>query len=156
MRLRILAAGQRMPAWIQQGYKEYAQRMPRECVMELQEIPLGRRAKSLPVERARDAEGERMLAAMRGGEQIVTLEVSGRQLTTENLSTLMGEWMQGGRDLCFLIGGPDGLAPSCLDKSQLRWSLSELTLPHGLVRVLLAEQLYRAWTLLKGHPYHRA
>jgi len=156
MRLRILAAGQRMPEWIQQGYKDYAQRMPRECQMELQEIPLGRRAKSVPVDRARDAEGDRMLAALRGGERIVTLEVTGTQFTTEGLSSLLAHWMQEGCDVCFLIGGPDGLAPGCLGRSQLRWSLSKLTLPHGLVRVMLAEQLYRAWTLLKGHPYHRA
>lgn len=155
MRLRILAAGQRLPGWIGEGYAEYAKRMPRECRMELTEIPLGVRGRSAPVDKARESEGEKMLGALRGPERVVALDVQGRQYDTEALAGMMGGWMQEGRDVCFLIGGPDGLAPPCLQRADLSWSLSRLTLPHGLVRVVLAEQLYRAWTLLQGHPYHR-
>ena len=156
MRLRLLSPGQKMPAWIQQGFAEYAQRMPRECKLELLEIPLGKRARGIPVERAIEAEGERMLAAIKPGDRVVALEVNGKSFTTEALAGHLESWMGDGRDVCLLVGGPDGLAPACIERADMSWSLSPLTLPHGLVRVLLAEQLYRAWTVMKGHPYHRA
>ncbi len=145
-----------MPGWIQQGFAEYAQRMPRECRLELLEIPLGRRARGIPVEKAVETEGERILAAIKPGDRVVALEVTGQEFTTEALAGYLESWMGEGRDVCLLVGGPDGLAPACVKRADMSWSLSRLTLPHGLVRVMLAEQLYRAWSVMKGHPYHRA
>lgn len=156
MRIRLLSPGQKMPGWIQQGFAEYAQRLPHECRLELVEIPLGRRARGIPVERAMETEGERILAAIKPGDRVVALEVTGQEFATEALAGYLESWMSEGRDVCLLIGGPDGLAPACVERADMRWSLSRLTLPHGLVRVMLAEQLYRAWSVMKGHPYHRA
>jgi 23S rRNA (pseudouridine1915-N3)-methyltransferase len=97
-----------------------------------------------------------MLKALPGGARVIALDVDGKRWSTEQLGVSLGDWMREGRDLALLVGGPEGLAASCLQRADERWSLSPLTFPHPLVRVILAEQLYRAWTLLKGHPYHRA
>lgn len=156
MQIRLIAAGSRMPGWVSEGFREYARRMPRECALALTEIPLGRRGKSQPVERAIDEEGRRMLSAVGERQRVIALDVAGRGWSTEQLAGQLRGWLQDGRDLSLLIGGPDGLAADCLARAELRWSLSPLTLPHPLVRVLLAEQLYRAWTLVSGHPYHRS
>jgi 23S rRNA (pseudouridine1915-N3)-methyltransferase len=155
MRIRLLAAGTRMPAWIDAGYQAYATRLPHECRLELKEIPLGRRSRGADLKKAIASEGDRMLSALTPSERIVALEVSGRALDTPQLSRHLDEWMQDGRDIAMLVGGPDGLAPVCLQRAEFRWSLSPLTLPHGLVRIVVAEQLYRAFSLLRGHPYHR-
>ncbi|MGD8842890.1 MAG: 23S rRNA (pseudouridine(1915)-N(3))-methyltransferase RlmH [Gammaproteobacteria bacterium] len=156
MQIRLIAAGSRMPGWVSEGFREYARRMPRECTIALTEIPLGRRGKSQPVERAIDEEGRRMLSAVGERQRVIALDVAGRGWSTEQLAGQLRGWLQDGRDLSLLIGGPDGLAADCLARAELRWSLSPLTLPHPMVRVLLAEQLYRAWTLVSGHPYHRS
>ncbi|MBX3708022.1 MAG: 23S rRNA (pseudouridine(1915)-N(3))-methyltransferase RlmH [Pseudomonadales bacterium] len=155
MKLRIVAAGQRLPAWVDAGYQEYARRMPREFALRLSEIPIAPR-KALPVDRARREEGERMLQQIDAAERVVALAVDGIVVTTEELAQRLGRWERDGRDVVFLIGGPDGLDEACLERADERVSLSALTFPHGLVRVMLAEQLYRAWTLRAGHPYHRA
>ena len=154
MRLRLVAAGTRMPGWIDEGLRDYAGRMPRECRLELKEIPLGRRAKNADPARAVAEEGRRMLSAAKGCGR-VCLDVRGQSVGTPALARRLEAWMQGGRDIALLIGGPDGLDPACLAGADWRWSLSPLTLPHALVRVLVAEQLYRAWSILAGHPYHR-
>lgn len=156
MRIRLLAVGQKMPAWVETGYAEYANRMPPECRLELIELPLAARSKSMAIERAIRQEGERMLAALSGNECLVALDVRGKSWSTEQLSVELSGWLQGGRDVAIVIGGPDGLAPAVLDRAERRWSLSALTLPHPLVRVVVAEQLYRAMSILKNHPYHRA
>jgi 23S rRNA (pseudouridine1915-N3)-methyltransferase len=156
MQINLIAVGTRMPAWVSDGYHEYARRMPRECVLTLTEIPLGQRSKAQPVERAVNDEGKRMLAAVGDRQRVIALDVNGRGWSTEQLADALREWLQDGRDVSLLIGGPDGLAADCLARAEHRWSLSPLTLPHPLVRVLLAEQLYRAWTLTSGHPYHRS
>lgn len=145
-----------MPAWVGEGYKEYARRLPRECGLVLKEVPLAHRSKSQPVERAVNEEGKRMLAVLSDRQQVIALDVKGRNWSTEQLAQQMDNWMQDGRDISLLVGGPDGLAAECLQRAGQTWSLSPLTLPHPLVRVLLAEQLYRAWSLNSGHPYHRA
>lgn len=145
-----------MPAWVTEGYREYARRLPRECTLSLTEIPLGQRPRSGPVQRAVGEEGKRMLAAMGAGQRIIALDVGGRGWSTEQLAEQLQLWLRDGRHVGLLVGGPDGLAPDCLQRAEQRWSLSPLTLPHPLVRVVLAEQLYRAWSLLSGHPYHRA
>jgi len=145
-----------MPEWVNEGYREYARRLPRECRLKLTEIPLGQRARSKTVERAVAEEGKRMLAEISPGEHVIALDVKGRNWSTEQLAVQFQQWMLAGRGISLLVGGPDGLSAPCLERAQQRWSLSPLTLPHALVRVLLAEQLYRAWTLTVGHPYHRA
>ena len=156
MQINLIAVGTRMPAWVNDGYQEYARRMPQECGLRLTEIPLGQRSKSQPVDRAVNEEGKRMLAAISDRQRVIALDVNGRGWSTEQLAEALREWLQDGRDVALLVGGPDGLASSCLARAEQRWSLSPLTLPHPLVRILLAEQLYRAWTLTCGHPYHRS
>lgn len=155
MKIRLLAVGQKMPAWVTDGWNEYAGRMPPECRLELIELPLAQRAKSRPLERAVQEEGERMLAAL-GSEQLIALDVRGKAWSTEQLSGELSGWLAGGRDIALAVGGPDGLSGEILDRAERRWSLSPLTLPHPLVRVIVAEQLYRAMSILKNHPYHRA
>lgn len=145
-----------MPSWVNEGYQEYARRLPRECRLKLTEIPLGQRARSTPVERAVNEEGKRMLAATAPSQRVIAMDVQGRCWSTDQLSDALASWLQDGRDVSLLVGGPDGLSSACLERAELRWSLSALTLPHPLVRVLLAEQLYRAWTVISNHPYHRS
>ncbi|MCH8959546.1 MAG: 23S rRNA (pseudouridine(1915)-N(3))-methyltransferase RlmH [Proteobacteria bacterium] len=156
MRLTLIAAGTRMPAWVEQGYQEYARRLGGDCRLELVEIPLGLRTRRSSSDRAKKAEGERMLRQVPAGDRVVALEVTGKSLDTEGLAKCLEEWRQDGRNVALLIGGPDGLSAACLQKAEFKLSLSALTLPHGMVRVLLAEQIYRAWSLLHNHPYHRA
>jgi 23S rRNA (pseudouridine1915-N3)-methyltransferase len=156
MQIHLIAVGTRMPAWVTQGYEDYARRLPRECVLRLVEIPPGRRSRVQPTAQAVEAEGRRMLAAIPDRTLVVALEVGGRAWDTPALAGRLQEWLQSGRDIALLVGGPDGLSGDCLRRADLHWSLSALTLPHALVRVVLAEQLYRAWTILSGHPYHRS
>ncbi|HSJ49045.1 MAG TPA: 23S rRNA (pseudouridine(1915)-N(3))-methyltransferase RlmH [Gammaproteobacteria bacterium] len=155
MQIQLIAVGTRMPAWVQEGFTEYAKRMPRECALQLVEIPLGKRGKNADVQRAIAEEGEKMLAALPRDCQVIALEVEGRAWSTPQLAGELETWLGAGRDVALLVGGPDGLSEACRRRADRAWSLSPLTLPHPLVRVLLAEQLYRAWTLYKGHPYHR-
>ncbi|MGH8494662.1 MAG: 23S rRNA (pseudouridine(1915)-N(3))-methyltransferase RlmH [Gammaproteobacteria bacterium] len=155
MRIRLIAAGTRMPAWVGEGFRDYARRLPRELSLELSEIRLGRRTKGSDASRARADEGDRMLADA-GAARIVALDAGGRLFDTDGFSAELDRWRQGGRDVALLLGGPDGLSPECLDRAELKWSLSPLTLPHALVRIVVAEQMYRAASILHGHPYHRA
>jgi 23S rRNA (pseudouridine1915-N3)-methyltransferase len=156
MRIELLALGTRMPAWVDAGVEDYVRRFAPEIRCELREIPLARRSGDANVTRAIADEGERLLAAVRKDAFVIALEIGGTAFSTEQLAHWLGQRMRDGRDLTFLIGGPDGLAPACVQRSELRWSLSALTLPHGLVRIVVVEQLYRALSLLRGHPYHRA
>jgi 23S rRNA (pseudouridine1915-N3)-methyltransferase len=155
MHLRVAAVGQRAPAWVGQAWQDYSRRLPATLGLELREIPVAHRGRNADIERLRKQEGEALLAAA-AGARIVALDIAGAPWTTEKLSCHMSDWMQGGQDVCFLIGGPDGLDAECLARAEQRWSLGALTLPHALVRVVLAEQLYRAWSILQNHPYHRA
>lgn len=154
MRLRLLAVGTRMPRWVDEGFADYAARLPRECRLELKPLALGKRSRGTPPAPAIADEGRRLLAASEGCRR-VCLDVRGVAVDTPGLAGRLAGWMQDGQDVALLVGGPDGLAAECLAGAAWRWSLSPLTLPHGLVRVLVAEQLYRAWTVLSGHPYHR-
>lgn len=156
MRIRLIAVGTRLPDWVQAGYREYAERLPHECRLELREISPGHRSRGAAIERAVRDEGGRILAALKSGDRVVALDVSGPSMDTMGLAKRLGDWLQDGRDIALLVGGPDGLAPACIERCELRWSLSQLTLPHGLVRIVVAEQLYRAWSVLVNHPYHRA
>ena len=153
--MRLIAAGTRMPAWVDAGFSDYAGRLRGDYRLELVEIPLGQRGRGDPA-RAIASEGERMLAAAGDRSAIVALQVGGRALDTEQLARWLEGRARSGQPLAFCIGGPDGLAPGVDARAVLRWSLSPLTLPHGLARVVAAEALYRAVTVLKGQPYHRA
>lgn len=156
MHFRVAAIGQRMPAWVNSGWQEYARRFPRSCRLDLLELPAEKRGRNPDLERLKQREGERLLAAVPSGAVSVALDMGGQAWTTEQLAERLRDWMGGGRDVVFLVGGADGLSRACLEAAETRWSLGPLTLPHPLVRVLLAEQLYRAWTLTQNHPYHRA
>ena len=155
MHIHLIAIGQRMDAWVNQGFQEFAKRMPPECNLQLKEIAAGKRGKNADIPRILQQEGERMLAAIPAGARVIALDVEGKQWSTPQLAQQLEQWLPSGQDVALLVGGPEGLAPQCLERAQQRWSLSALTLPHPLVRVVLAEQLYRAWSLHKGHPYHR-
>lgn len=155
MRVRLLAVGTRMPAWVTQGVEEYRKRLPRDFALEVEEIAPGQRGKNADIPRAMAQEAERLRARLRGDEHVVALEVGGKPWSTEQLAEQAEGWRLEGRDVVLLVGGPDGLEAGLSASADQRWSLSPLTLPHPLVRILLAEQLYRAWTLMVGHPYHR-
>jgi len=156
MRIHLIAVGTRMPAWVNEAYQEYARRLPRECMLQLAEIPLSKRRKSQTSEQAAEEEGLQMLAAIPGDCTVIALDVLGKHWSTETLAGRLQDWLGSGRDVALLVGGPDGLSAGCLARADLTWSLSALTYPHPLVRVILSEQLYRAWTINAGHPYHRS
>ena len=155
MNIRIIAIGNKMPSWVTEGYNEYSKRFPSSCTLELCEIPAEKRTKQADIARITQREGEKILAAIKPGNRVIALDVLGRSWSTEQLATHLQAWHHEGRNIDLLIGGPDGLSEACLKKADNRWSLSALTLPHPLVRILLAEQLYRAVTIMQGHPYHR-
>ena len=156
MRIHLLAVGEKMPAWVTEGYQEYAKRLNDDCRLRLVEIPADRRGKHPDIDRAIREEGRRLLAAVPKASRVIALDLKGRAWSTEQLAEQLRTWLAGGTDLSLMIGGPDGLAPECLSRADQAWSLGPLTLPHPLVRVVVAEQLYRAWSILRQHPYHRA
>ncbi|MAN52410.1 MULTISPECIES: 23S rRNA (pseudouridine(1915)-N(3))-methyltransferase RlmH [Marinimicrobium] len=155
MRIRLIAVGTKMPDWVEQGYGEYAKRLPRDCTVELVELPLGPRGKSSSTAVAMEREGQSMMAAIGKGDRVIALDVKGKAWSTEQLARNLDEWRMSGANYSLLIGGPDGLAPECLALAEAKWSLSALTLPHPLVRILVIEQLYRAYSILHNHPYHK-
>lgn len=156
MHIRLLAVGDRQPSWVDDAFETYSARLPREWKFRLDVIPTVRRAKNDRSGQARDAEGKLILDRVDASEQLILLDERGRQFSSRSLATKLGDWQNDGRDLCFVIGGPDGVSDACRQRANFTWSLSQLTLPHGLARVLFAEQLYRAHSLQTGHPYHRA
>lgn len=155
MNLQLVAVGTKMPSWVQSGFNEYQRRFPKDFSLGLTEISAGKRGKNADIKRILQQEGEKTLAAIPKGNRIVTLEVTGKPWTTEQLAKYLESWQMDGRNISLLIGGPEGLAPSCIDASEQKWSLSALTLPHPLVRIVVAESLYRAWSINNNHPYHR-
>jgi 23S rRNA (pseudouridine1915-N3)-methyltransferase len=156
MKCRLIAAGTRLPEWVNTGFLEYQKRLRTPLAMELHEISVATRRAGESPQRAIAREGSDMLAAIGKDDYVVALQITAKSMSTEQLSVWLAERMREGRPLSLLIGGPDGLAPPCLERANQSWSLSPLTLPHALVRVVVAEQIYRAMSLLAGHPYHRA
>ncbi len=144
-----------MPGWVVHAFELYASRMPRECAVQLIEIPAEKRNKSQAASVCIEREGGRLLAAIPKDCWCVALDVTGRSWSTSDLAGYMQDWLQSGRDVALMIGGADGLSQACLQRADMRWSLSALTFPHPMVRVILAEQLYRAWSIIQNHPYHR-
>lgn len=155
MKLVVAAVGHRMPAWVDEGFAEYAKRMPREATLELLAVKAEPRNSGKPVEALMAAEAERLRAALPGQCRRVVLDEHGEDITTDKLAKRLAGWAREGDDVAFVIGGPDGLDPGFKKGAHETLRLSSLTLPHGMVRVILAEALYRATSLLRGHPYHR-
>ena len=155
MKIRLLAVGERMPAWVDAGFAEYCKRLPPDFSLQLQSVPLAQRGKNSNIEQCVKKESEALLQQLGRNDFIVALEVGGKALNTRSLADRLGRIRDAGQHLSLLVGGPDGLGPECRQRAHEQWSLSPLTLPHTLVRIVVAEQIYRAWTLLQGHPYHR-
>ncbi len=155
MHIRILAIGTKMPSWISEGFAEYAKRFPPSCTLDLIEIPAEKRTKNSDIPRLIVREGEKILSTIKPGNRVIALDVKGKSWNTQELAQHLTTWQQEGRHVDLVVGGPDGLSNECLTKAEMKWSLSPLTLPHPLVRIILAEQLYRSLTIIQGHPYHR-
>ncbi len=144
-----------MPNFVNEGFNEYAKRFPRDCALELIEIPAGKRGKNADIERITKIEGEQMIAAIPKGAMVITMDIPGVMHDTKGLARELADWKMSGRDVALLVGGPEGLAPECKKLAERSWSLSPLTLPHPIVRIVIAEALYRAWSVTTNHPYHR-
>lgn len=155
MRLSVITVGGKMPGWVAAAVAEYGKRLPRELRLEWRELPLARRGRDSQAAALRAREGEQIRKAIPGGDRVIALDVEGESWSTPQLAAQLEDWQMSGANVSLLVGGPDGLSADCLALAERRWSLSALTLPHPLVRVLLAEQLYRAWTITVKHPYHR-
>ncbi len=156
MRIRIIAVGAKMPKWVDDGVSEYTKRLPATFKLDFVEIALGKRGKGADIKRAIAQESRDILAQIPASAKVVALDVLGKSWSTEKLAANLADWQMTSPDVCLLIGGPDGLSTDCLKRADVKWSLSALTMPHPLVRVLLSEQIYRAWTINQNHPYHRS
>ena len=154
--MRLIAVGDRQPSWVDAAFENYSQRLPRQWQFRLNLVAIAPRSKKSDAGTAKIAEGRKVLAKIKAAECVVVLDEGGKEFSSQELAARLNDWQSGGRDLTFVIGGPDGVSKDCMARADLRWSLSRLTLPHGLARVLFAEQLYRAWCLTTGHPYHRS
>jgi 23S rRNA (pseudouridine1915-N3)-methyltransferase len=153
--IRLIAVGDRQPGWVGDACKIYTGRFPPQWKFRIDQLATARRSRSGAAADAKQTESEQILARLAAGERLVLLDERGKQMNSSTLAARLADWQNEGRDVCFAIGGPDGVSEECRLRADFVWSLSELTLPHGLARVLLTEQLYRAWSLLSGHPYHR-
>jgi 23S rRNA (pseudouridine1915-N3)-methyltransferase len=153
--IRLIAVGERQPSWVDSAFDDYAGRLPKPWRFSLQTIPLARRGRAKDAGTAVAQEEQNILAALRQDETIVLLDEKGEQIASVELAARLEKWLAAARDLCFVIGGPDGVTKAMKKRADFCWSLSRLTLPHGLARVLFVEQLYRAWAIGTGHPYHR-
>ncbi|WP_024851746.1 23S rRNA (pseudouridine(1915)-N(3))-methyltransferase RlmH [Hydrogenovibrio kuenenii] len=155
MIIHFIVVGQKMPKWVQEGYQEYVKRLPKSCSLKLVELPMAVRGKTGNVDGYKEEEAKRILAAVPKNAQLVVLDEHGEQPTTLKLSQKLDDWLCSGQDVALIVGGPDGLHADLVAAARWKWSLSKLTLPHPLVRVVVAEQIYRAWSVLQNHPYHR-
>jgi 23S rRNA (pseudouridine1915-N3)-methyltransferase len=154
--IHLIAVGQKMPAWVDQACADFLKRLPRELQLNTIEVPLLKRGKNPDIQRIVRDESRKVLDAIPAGSSLVALDVKGSRISTEKLAITLDNWMQQGRDIAIVIGGPDGLSNELLQQADQAVSLSDMTFPHPLVRVIIVEQLYRAWSILNNHPYHRA
>lgn len=155
MQIHLISIGNKMPAWVEEGYNDYAKRLPRECELILKEVAAGKRGKNSDIARIVRDEGERMLAAMPDKAHIVTLDIPGKPWTTPQLAEALTRWRENAQPVALMVGGPEGLSSQVKELARESWSLSPLTFPHPLVRIVVAEQIYRAWSIINNHPYHR-
>lgn len=155
MQIQLLAVGTKMPTWVKEGFEQYQKRFPGDCKLVLTEIPAQKRTKKADVKRIMQDEGKALIQAIPKSNKVITLEVKGNAWDTPKLAKQLSAWQMDGRDVTLLVGGPEGLSDECLALAEQRWSLSNLTLPHPMVRLIIAESLYRAWSLNNNHPYHR-
>ncbi len=155
MLLHLIAVGTHMPLWVNEGFKDYQKRLMSECKLNLITITPGQRTKNSKVSQLVEEEGKKIRAILPKQSRVIALDERGELWNTKQLAEKLQRWQIERQDMSLLIGGPDGLSKDCLNRAEHIWSLSPLTFPHPLVRIIVAEQLYRAWTLLKGHPYHR-
>jgi 23S rRNA (pseudouridine1915-N3)-methyltransferase len=153
--IRLIAVGDRQPSWVDDAFGKYVERYPREWKFRLDAIATVRRNKNDKSRQAMEAEGELIIAKLNPTERAVLLDERGKQFTSKQFASQLSGWQSDGHDVCFIIGGPDGVSEGVRQRADMVWSLSQLTLPHGMARALLSEQLYRAWSLQTGHPYHR-
>ncbi len=156
MVIHFIVVGQKMPKWVLEGYAEYAKRLPKSCSLKLIELPMAIRGKTSSVEKNKQEEAKRIELAIPKGAKIIVLDELGVQTTTAQFAEKLKDWLGSGQDIALVVGGPDGLSSSFLKKADWKWGLSRLTLPHPMVRVVVAEQVYRAWSVLQSHPYHRS
>jgi 23S rRNA (pseudouridine1915-N3)-methyltransferase len=156
VKIHLLAIGTRMPHWVEEGYHDYAGRLNTNIKLLLKTLSAEKRTKNSDISKICEKESQKLLQAIPSGNIVIALEVRGQQWSTEKLAQNMENWMMSGRDISLLVGGPEGMSQACRDRADYLWSLSSLTYPHPLVRVILAEQLYRAWAITANHPYHRA
>jgi 23S rRNA (pseudouridine1915-N3)-methyltransferase len=155
MKIHLIAVGKKMPEWINAGYAEFSKRMPPELQINLIEVPPSIRNKNTPIEKNIKEEGKRIQSAIPSDSRLIVLDETGKNFNSIDLSKKMESWLPMGQDIALIIGGADGIDPVIKKQANEKWSLSSFTLPHALVRILVAEQLYRAWSILQGHPYHR-
>ena len=155
MKIHLIAVGRRSPAWMMTGFNQYAQRLPNSCRLELIEVSSLKRTKNQSLTRTKALETEQLLKVTPSSSIIVALDERGQHWRTSDVAKQLDHWLQSGQNISLLIGGADGLSRVCLERAHAHWALSALTLPHALVRVIVAEQIYRAWSLLQNHPYHR-
>jgi 23S rRNA (pseudouridine1915-N3)-methyltransferase len=156
MKIKILCIGTKMPSWVNEGVSEYVKRLPKDMSFEIVELPLAARSKNADIKRLVQKETDSLLSHIQPQDHVIALEVKGQNWSTEKLASNLESWQMNGQNVILLIGGPDGLGVACRERANQLWSLSALTLPHPIVRVVLAEQIYRAWTVTQNHPYHRA
>lgn len=156
MKIRLITIAHKAPEWLQAGYEDYRKRLPKTYAFQLHELPLEKRQNQNNVTEAIEKEAEKLLGLCKPGDYVVALDQTGKAWTTSELALQLSNWQQSGQDINLLIGGPDGLSKRCLKRANACWSLSNLTFPHLLVRLIVVEQIYRAFTILNNHPYHRA
>lgn len=155
MKIKLIAVGTKMPDWVENAFTNYAQRLPKDCSLELIEIPAAKRSKNQLATQWMEKEGQKIIKMIDKTDWVVALDVRGKNWSTQQLAQQITQWQQSGDNVALLVGGPDGLSPECLARANVCWSLSALTMPHPLVRVVLAEAIYRAWSVTVNHPYHR-
>lgn len=155
MKVHLIAVGKKIPAWISSGFLEFSKRMPPELHINLIEITPSKRSKATPIEKNIKEEGEHIQSAIPANSKVIVLDEKGKSFSSVQLSKKIENWLPMGQDITIVIGGADGVYPAIKQQADETWSLSSLTLPHALVRIVVVEQLYRGWSILKGHPYHR-